>query len=248
MIKIYKKYELEKNMCDELTAYAKLGGWTVYPEQGGWDLLLIRNKIQVGVQAKLRPTIKLLSQALVPEILAGPHYRAVAVGNTNYKEKDDFSRVAQTLRLVFIDMGAHPDYWLYKATQGFTRGQRIPWIHYRHFPSNMLWIPSFVPKLDAGIPAPKTVNPWKVAAVKMEFIANRKGWVSIIDAREVVQREVPDEVGKSYPRTLLQSYFKCTNEKDPRNTRCHKWVLKKAKPSNHFSYVFEALKGENGDA
>jgi hypothetical protein len=246
MIKIYRKYSLEKDMCEELSAHAKANKWIVYPEQGDWDLLLVRNKIQVGVQAKLRPTIKLLSQALVSEDVAGPHYRAVAIGNSHWQEKEDFAKIAMALKLVFIDMGVHPEYWLHKAMySGF---QKIPWRYYRHFPREPLWVPPFVPKLAAGIPAPQTVSPWKVAAIKLELLAKEKGWASIIDAREVVQQEVPMNKSGSYPRTLLQTYFSCTREKDPRNKRCKRWVLKRKKPSDQYLYVLEALKGEKKDA
>jgi hypothetical protein len=245
MIKIYRKYALEKDMCDELTTRAKTNGWIVYPEQGGWDLLLVRNSIQVGIQAKLRANIKLLSQALVSEEFAGPHYRAVAVGNSNYLEKEDFAKIAIGLRLIFIDMNIHPDYWLRRVYYTDLWKKRIiPWRYYRHYPKQTLWVPNFIPELDAGVPSPRNVSPWKIAAIKLEMVATKKGWASIIDAREVVQQEVPGDIGKNYPRTLLQSYFKCTKERDPRNSRCKKWVLKRKKPSENFSYVFNALKGE----
>ena len=241
MIKIYRKYRLEKDMCDELTTRAKLNKWVVYPEQGSWDLLLVRNGIQVGIQAKLRPTIKLLSQALISEEFSGPHYRAIAVGNSHRKEKDHFAKISIPLKLIYIDMGVHPDYWLHMLRHN---GQRITWKYYRHFPNKTLWIPPFVPELEAGIPSPQNVSPWKIAAIKLEFIADEKGWVSIIDAREMVKQEVPIEDMGSYPRTLLQSYFTCTNERDPRNTRCKRWVLKRKKPSSQFLYVFKTLKGK----
>jgi len=239
MVKIYKKYKLESDMCNELINYANHFNWISYPEQGGWDILLVRNNIQVGIQAKLRPTIKVLSQALTQEN-NGPHYRAIAIGNSHFKEKEDFAKIAFNLRLIFIDMGVHPDFWLH-----------IPkrynmWKHYRHLTKKVLWVPPFVPNLKAGIPSPKNVSPWKIASIKLELIAKEKGWVSIIDARNVVQQEVPIERSKSYSRTLLQSYFKCTKEKDPRNKNCKKWILKK-KPSDQYSYVFNVLKGEKNE-
>jgi hypothetical protein len=236
MIKIYKKYNLEKDMCDELTIHAKHNGWVVYPEQGGWDLLLVRNHIQVGIQAKLRLTIKLLSQALTNSNV-GPHYRAVAVGNSHWLEKEDFIKISFPLKLIFIDMGVHPDFWISGAMRNTS------FKHYRHFPDEVVWVPPFVPELDAGIPSPQNVSPWKIIAIKLELLAEEKGWVSIIDVRDVINQEIPKQT-KSYPRTLLQSYFTCTKEKDPRNIKCNKWILKNKKPSNQFLYVFEAMKGK----
>jgi len=246
MIKIHKKYQLEKDMCYELSNHAKAAGWIVYPEQCGWDLLLIRGNIQVGVQAKLRPTVKVLSQALISEHEPGPHYRAVAIGNSHWQEKKDFAKVAMASKLVLIDMCVHPDYWLSEATR--SELGKISWRYYRHFPKEVVWTPPFVPDLEAGIPSPKTISPWKIVAIKLELVAQGKGWVSIIDAREVVQEEVPIEKIGSYPRTLLQSYFTCTRETDPRNKRCKRWVLKHKKPSDQYPYVFNALEREKKNA
>jgi len=235
---INKKYQLEKDMCDELTRRAKEAGWVVYPEQGGWDLLLVRNHVQVGVQAKLRPTIKLFSQAIVSEEYAGPHYRAIAVGNMSFKEREDIARVAKKCRLILIDMGYHPDYWLSAARIDFYLG-KVSWRYYRHFPSKLIWTPPFVPKLAAGVPHPKTVSPWMVAAVKLELFYLKKGYITIADARRVVKEEVPNNK-KSFPGTLLQTYFKCTREKAPEIKRGKKWKLKSS-PSKKYPHVLKEL-------
>ena len=239
---LFKRYKLEKDMCDELASYARNDKWIVYPEQGGWDLLLVRNSIQVGIQAKLRPNIKLLSQSIVPEEYDGPHYRAIAVGNLTQAERIDITKITKELRLVFIDMSIHPTYWLYNSLSV------APIRHYRHFPKKPLWIPPFVPDLPAGVPSPKNVSPWKVSAVKLEIIAMNKGWVSIIDARDVVNQEVPEKSQGSYPRTLLKTYFTCTNERDPRKPRCKKWVLKhRSRPSKLCPEVFDVLSRRTND-
>jgi hypothetical protein len=231
---INKKYKLEKEMCEELAQRASQNNWVVYPEQGGWDLLLVRRNIQVGVQAKLRPTVKLLSQAIVSEIYPGPHYRAVAVGNLDHKERKDIIKIARICGLILIDMSLHPDYWLYAAER-----DKTSWRYYRHSPNKLLWTPPFVPKLAAGVPAPITVSPWKIASVKLEMAFNKKGWVTIEDARRVVREEVPNYKA-SYPRSLLQRYFKCTREKAPDMKRGKKWALR-SRPSKQYPYVFEEL-------
>jgi hypothetical protein len=236
---ILKKYKLEKDMCDELTRRSREAGWIVYPEQGGWDLLLVRNHIQVGVQAKLRPTIKLFSQAIVSEEYPGPHYRAVAVGNMSFKERKSVARVARTCGLVLIDMSCHPDYWLSAARRGDFYFRKVSWRYYRHFPNKLIWTPPFVPKLAAGVPHPRTVSPWMVAAVKLELFYKDKGYVTIADARRIVKEEVPD-CKNSYPRSLLQTYFKCTREKAPEIKRGKKWKLR-SRPSKKYPYVLVEL-------
>ena len=234
---IYKKYKLEKDMCDELTQRVTQNGWTVYPEQGGWDLLIIRNKIQVGIQAKLRPTVKLFAQAIVPEDLPGPQYRAIAIGNMAYKDRAEIVKVAKACGLILIDMSCHHEHWLsFASRDGWNK---ISWRYYRHFPKQLIWIPPFIPKLAAGIPAPKNVSPWKVVAVRLEFIFDEKGWVTIEDARQVVNEEIPNK--SSYARTLLQTYFRCTKDRAPGTKRGKKWILR-TRPSKKFPYVFKELK------
>jgi hypothetical protein len=235
-MKINKKYKSEKDMCDELIHHSNLNGWVSYPEQGNWDILLVKNNIQVGIQAKLRPNIKVLSQAICCR-KEGPHYRAVAVGNSNFNEMADFHMVAAGLKLVCFDMTVSPMFWLYKSL-------KLPFRYYRHFPEKTVWLPPFVPSHDAGIKSPISVTPWKVAAVKLEMMAREKGWVSIIDSREVVQQEVPLDCMGSYPNTLLKTYFKSTKEKDPRNKRCKKWILRTNNPSKKFKDVYAFMKGK----
>jgi hypothetical protein len=237
-VAINKKYKLEEDMCEELTRRSREAGWVVYPEQGSWDLLLVRNHIQVGVQAKLRPTVKLFSQAIVSEEYTGPHYRAIAVGNLSFKERDDVARVARTCRLILIDMSCHSDYWL-NAAQRSDYFRKIPWRYYRHFPDKLVWTPPFVPKLAAGVSHPRTVSPWMVAAVKLELFYMKKGYVTIEDARRVIEEEMPTKKS-SYPRSLLQTYFRCTNEKAPEIKRGKKWRLKSS-PSKKYPYVLKEL-------
>ncbi len=226
-------------MCDELTLRSKNVGWVVYPEQGGWDLLLVRNHIQVGIQAKLRPTVKLFAQAIVPESSPGPHYRAIAVGNLNFKERRDVIVVARTSGLVLIDMSCHHDCWLNAAQRNYKYFSKISWRYYRHYPSKLVWTPSFVPKLAAGIPAPKNVSPWKIAAIKLELLCDKKGWVTIDDARKIVRQEVPSHT-VGYPRTLLQRYFRCTKDSAPEIRRGKKWALR-SRPSRQYPYVYKEL-------
>jgi hypothetical protein len=62
--RIRKKFASEKRLCDNLISEAEKRNFIAYPEQGNWDIVLVRNKIQIGVQAKLRPNLKVLAQTL----------------------------------------------------------------------------------------------------------------------------------------------------------------------------------------
>lgn len=86
-------FDSETDLCAAFAAAARSDGWTVYPEPAGWDLLLCRRGVQVGVEAKLVGGVEVLLQAL-PALTSmpmrrrgrlartgfpGPHYRAVLV-------------------------------------------------------------------------------------------------------------------------------------------------------------------------
>jgi len=107
---IIKKYNLETDMCVELTRWLESSGFDVYPEQDGWDLLAIKGKVKFGVQAKLKPNMKVLTQALSP----GPQYRCVAVGNCNNKTIDDFAKLAQALGLIVINMSMNQGSFIFQ--------------------------------------------------------------------------------------------------------------------------------------
>lgn len=86
-------FESEEALCAAFSAAARADGWTVYPETG-FDLLLVRGSVQVGVEAKLLGGVDVLLQALPPLTtmparrrrrlsrtgFPGPRYRAVLVG------------------------------------------------------------------------------------------------------------------------------------------------------------------------
>jgi hypothetical protein len=127
-------YASEALLCTAFSEAARRDGWTVYPEQHGWDLLLARQRVQVGVQAKLEPTTHLLLQAL-PQLAHpgcrsrnrqalgvradGPTYRAVLVpGFEARTEKATLDRrarfyaVAAHLRLLVLEPPAAARPWL----------------------------------------------------------------------------------------------------------------------------------------
>ncbi len=76
----------ESDLCAAFTqAVARDLDWTAFNETAGFDILLVRKDgIQIGIEAKLKLNAKVVTQAL-PRWLGveygaiGPHYRAVLV-------------------------------------------------------------------------------------------------------------------------------------------------------------------------
>lgn len=137
-------------------------GWTFYPEAGGWDaLLVLPDETQVGIQAKLRANVDVLAQALVPARRVGPDVHAVLVPTCSRA----FLDVAEALNVLVIvgdNLRAVPHWDPAKELEReVTRAPRTTHLRGR------CWLPPFVPDLPAGVPAPRTVSPWRVAAAQL---------------------------------------------------------------------------------
>jgi len=220
-------YETEASFCDDFIAYCKAHGWTSYPEQGGWDIVLVRGHVQIGIQAKLVANNKVLTQALPedPQSTIGPHYRAVLVGSfrgrtpaAKNSNREMFTRMARASKLLVFDptpamrqawAARQGKLWLpigYHGNLSARRRVSVRWRWYRWRTRKLVWLPPFVPVHGAGVPNPVTVSPWKVAAVKLELVHIEKGYICLDDARSVIE----DVGGTFKPSSLLNAFWQCT--------------------------------------
>ncbi len=165
----------EAELCERFAVIARSHGWTVYPETGGFDQLLVGSDgAQIGVEAKLRCTYEVLLQAapsiyLGPEaeIQHGPDYRAVLVPEA----VNCFEGVAGLIGLCCYDL---------RAMEGERIRRRLD--HGRLWPSSgRLSLPDYVPDLPAGVPSPKRMSSWLVAALRLCKILRERGHVTLYD-------------------------------------------------------------------
>lgn len=245
--KVPKKFESEKEMCDVLIKAAQKSGFTSYPEQGGWDIVLVRNKVQVGIQAKLRPNLKVVSQAISSfEGREKPHYAAIAVGNIKRDESADLCYVANKCGIVVINMSNHVNEWLagnkgrnwiWSEEGGFVKFAR----KYRIKSDSRIWLPEFVPDLEAGIKSPKTVSKFMVIAIKVQEECEKKGWICVDDIRDIEKKYLNGD-NRSYARTILNVYYQCTSDR-VEGKRCWKWKPNRwaTRPREQFPHVAEGL-------
>lgn len=154
-------------------------GWTVYPETSGCDLLLVatdrvttrgcRPGDQIAVQAKLRANVEVLAQAL-PDLRAssGPAFTAVLVP----KCTREFRAVARRLGVLVISAaklrgGPITFDWVNDTTR----------LEY----SVPLWTPDVEVWTDPGVAAPKSITPWKMAALRLCVVAMNQGYLLASD-------------------------------------------------------------------
>jgi len=169
-------------------------GWIVYPETAGWDLLLAHNEhgIQIGIEAKLSLNAKVLEQALPPHRWAaeiGPDYRAVLVPGDSCQHH--MASLAAHLGVTVITIDAlHDEYErrrgrLWRCTaelpteiREYSDRNWFSWL-----PTTRETLPEYVPDVCGGDSAPVALTPWKVKAIKLLILLERRGAVTRRDMK-----------------------------------------------------------------
>jgi hypothetical protein len=184
----------ETELCQNFMMAAESYGWTCYPETSGWDILLVRDEVQIGVQAKLRANVKVVAQCL-PDmywwgrklspsvrrtvVKRGPRFRTVLVPRktTAYQTLRDLSNVCQALGIwVFTD----DMFGWYLLEVGSAVQPDYDWQ-----PEKPEWLPDFVPQVPAGAASPLQLTSWKQSALRLLARAQVRGKVTSADAKEI---------------------------------------------------------------
>lgn len=192
-------WKTEAELCEDFIRGARALGWTVYPETAGFDLLLVApDGRQVGVEAKLRPNLELVGQICDHALHAWqqvPDHLAVLVGRSNRH----LGAVSRKAGFEVIDgsevirQRERNEWSLDRAPDG--SDCENPWGAYRpkhteHWPrledgTKRCVLPSFVPNLQAGIPGPIQLTPWKIKAIRLCGRLRERGWVTTQDFKEL---------------------------------------------------------------
>jgi len=201
----------EEDMCTAFIEAATKQGYVCYPETHGWDILLVKDGFQIGIQAKLKANLCVLRQAMDPHInytlsgyvppkLHGPNIRAVLVPQHTY----DFRQVAHGLRIfIFEHISRYGGGYFYVPDPGSFAKQ------FRHT-NEQYKLPDVVPILRAGISSPIQLTAWKIKAFELCRLLRKKGYVTTND-------------------------FKALNLSSTR--WINKWITKSGKEGKLFMYV-----------
>lgn len=181
-------YKTERDLAESFAEAVRSQGWVVYPETGGYDLLLVAGSgvnctgivpgDQIGVEAKLQANLKVLEQArahIRRPRSAGPNFVAVLVP----RAVTEFRNLADDLGLLVIEGTrrgrSHPDF-------GPVPLPFVPTHHRLYYPDPCS-TPARPVDIPAGVPSPRSVTPWKVKAIRLCLLAEEKGYLTSADFR-----------------------------------------------------------------
>jgi hypothetical protein len=210
-VKLKSEFENEAALCAAFIA-ALPEGWTAYPETGGFDIMLVRQEdgAQIGVEAKMTLNAKVLLQSVEElynghEPSDGPDFRAALVPYGTAGA--ELSRIARFLGVTVIQCRAadegekeierqvakHGEFYRRYATGQYKPfSPELPsrrdywgthWVD--HCPVKRCKLPDYVPDVVAGASAPSQLSEWKIKAIKICIILERRGWVATADFKHV---------------------------------------------------------------
>jgi hypothetical protein len=177
-----KPFATEGALCEAFAEWARAEGFTVYPETAGWDMLLVAaDGHQLGIEAKLSLNLKVLAQALkgcTYSAERGPDYRAILVPESHEGVDDICAHFG-------IEVFTAQRAWTRKATTAWEFDRRHAYRHELHDwnPKQRCELPDYVPDVPCGVPAPRTLSPWKVGALRVLAIIEVQGFVTREDVR-----------------------------------------------------------------
>lgn len=170
--------------------------WTVYPETADWDLLLVDEAgVQVGIEAKLSLNAKVLCQALPDANWShdiGPDYRAVLVPGKGCQ--GHFHHIAFALGLTVIEVSTSDSGWKggryvqinpaqLPDEHGINSWNLRHWVSW--LPSKRCSLPEYVPDVQGGKPSPVALTNWKIKAIKLMILLDRRGGVTRADMKHL---------------------------------------------------------------
>lgn len=198
-------FPTEAALCDLFIRDIRaMGGWTVYPETGGFDILCVRDDTghQLGIEAKLSLNAKVVEQIIPSDCwashaAAGPDFRAVIVPQIN----DSSAGIAELLRIIGVKVltphldfsgprfllhparsRLRPDVRAFDTSGGPLSAWDLAWHDWN--PVKRCELPEIVPQVPAGVPAPVRLTPWKIGALKVIVDLDLDGFVTAASVRE----------------------------------------------------------------
>lgn len=181
------RFASEAAMCAAFVAEADKRKWQAYPETGGFDLVMVhkRTGLQVGIEAKQSLNAEVAMQAVNHMRTGsdqGPDFHAVLVPQGGQAA---MTGVLDLVGITTIRADGPNRFWpnlpgeheLQQDRQYFWESST--W--HQLCPSRQIKLPDYIPDSKAGSPSPVTLTDWKVRAIKLAVLADRRGFITLAD-------------------------------------------------------------------
>lgn len=207
--KLRNLYKTENELCNVLIEYASKNDWIVYPETSNFDILLVKNGYQIGIQAKLKDNIEVLYQAIdyrTRHFNSGPNIRAVLVPQAS----TEFLIIAKLLKIFVIEaLNQKYNRWPFYTSKTILEKKinidlnNIP-NYLERSPKKLCWIPEVQVITPAGVKSPKSITLWKIEAVKLCILLDKNSFLTRDDFKNA---KISDTIWK------IKKWIVPTNQK-----------------------------------
>lgn len=186
MTKVARTKASEAELCKKFIEWSQNQGWTAYAETGGWDIVLVKDGIQVGIEAKRYFNATLLRQALPQRfgrVEIGPDYRAILLP----AHASDVREVCDFCGLVFFWPGLTRR--VRREGDGPFDADFCPELNVDRWPwwpaKERIPLPDYIPDVRAGASAPIQLTDWKIKALRICARLEVRGYVVRKDFQQV---------------------------------------------------------------
>ena len=194
------RYETESAMCQAFIEWAEPKGWDAYPETEGFDIVMVRKAdgAQIGVEAKQQLNPHVCCQAIkwargTYGDRPGPDFRAVLVPEGGTAGLDDLAALCgiTVIRARDPEPGPHVFRARFSPDLPELPMDQYDWDpsanrHWRDWcPVSRLKLPEYKPDVVAGASAPVALTCWKIRAIKIAILVDKRGFVTPRDFKEI---------------------------------------------------------------
>lgn len=184
-----KPFATEVDLCARFIDGVDQDQWIVLAETASWDILLVRREdgFQIGIQAKLKFNLKVIEQTVEHfysfPTSPGPDCRAVLVPAHEGLHQSIAAHLGITVIRVREKAAFASHIFDPQLPSIKSQVWRDDW--YEWCPTERHKLPEYVPDVRAGAAAPTRLTDWKIKAMKIAILLEKRGYVTRADFKAI---------------------------------------------------------------